>query len=77
MIENTLLPQRRKARQDQDSKQFQNDERQNQGNVPNRRERDRRFEFSEFVIYLAVVCFGPRGRFRVSEFGFVSLLLGV
>jgi hypothetical protein len=48
------------------SKQFQNDERQNKYNVPNRRDRNRRFEFSEFGINLAAVCFG----FGASDFGF-------
>ena len=32
--------------------------------------RIRCFGFSEFEIYLAPVCFGPRGFFRASDFGF-------
>jgi len=48
------------------SKQFLNDERQNEFNVPNRRDRSRRFEFSAFRIYLAAICFG----FSASDFGF-------
>jgi len=37
------------------SKQFLNDERQNEFNVPNRKDRNQRFEFSEFRIYLAAI----------------------
>jgi hypothetical protein len=42
---------------------------QNKYNVPNRRDRIRRFGFSEFEIF-GCVCFGPRGLFRYSDFGF-------
>jgi len=31
-------------------------------------------DFLRFWVYLAAVCFGPRGRFRASDFGFVSLV---
>jgi len=48
------------------SKQFLNDETQNEFNLPNRSDQNRRFEFSEFRIYLAAVCFG----FSASDFGF-------
>jgi hypothetical protein len=46
------------------SKQFLNDERQNEFNVPNRSDQNRRFEFSEFRTYLAAICFG----FSASDF---------
>jgi len=29
-------------------------------------------DFLRFWVYLAAVCFGPRGRFRASDFGFCS-----
>ena len=48
------------------SKQIQNDERQNTVNVPNKIDRILRFEISDFEISLAWVCFG----FGASDFGF-------
>ena len=52
------------------SKQFLNDERQNEFNVPNKRDRNQRFEFSEFRIYLAAICFGFV--LRISGLAFVD-----
>jgi len=54
------------------SKQIQNDEKQNKYNAPNGKDRIHCFGFSDFEFILAVVCFGPRGRFRASDFGFFS-----
>jgi len=51
-------------------KQIQNDEKQNNDNAPNGKDRIQCFGFSRFGIYLAAVCFGPRGFFRASDFGF-------
>ena len=51
------------------SKQIQNDERQNTVNVPNKIDRIPRFGFSDFEISLAWVCFG----FGASDLGFSIL----
>jgi hypothetical protein len=54
------------------SKQIQNDEKQNKYNAPNGKDRIHCFGFSDFEFILAAVCFGPRGFFRASDFGFFS-----
>ena len=48
------------------SKQIQNEERQNTVNVPNKIDRIPRFGFFDFEISLVWVCFG----FGASDFGF-------
>ena len=50
------------------SKQIKNDERKNTCNVPNRRDRIRRFGFSEFEIYLVASLFRIRGPLSIFEF---------
>jgi hypothetical protein len=53
---------------------FQTNERQNAFNVPNKSDQNRRFEFSEFWIYSAAICFG----FSASDFGlYLTSLPGI
>ena len=55
------------------SKQIQNNEKQNNYNAPNGTDRIHCFGFSDFEFILASVCFGPRGCFRASNFGFTHV----
>jgi hypothetical protein len=57
------------------SKQIQNGEKQNNYNAPNGTDRIHCFGFSDFEFILAPVCFGPRGFFRASNFGFTPVEL--
>jgi hypothetical protein len=55
------------------SKQIQNDEKQNNYNAPNGEDRIHCLGFSDFEFILAPVCFDPRGRFRISRSKILTL----